>query len=324
MNRNKIELKPISELLGMNFFIPSYQRGYRWTKQQVEDLLNDINAFALEKESWYCLQPLVVKKMSDKDKTISELSVENTWYEVVDGQQRITTIRLFIHYFNEMWEGKQKLSEPELKYQTRKKSTKFLKNIEIIEIDNETNYAKSEENENLDNIDFYHISTAYETIHNWVKTNKEFKRDTFKDTFQNKTQVIWYEIKDASNPIDTFVRINMGKIPLTNSELIKALFLQKRNFDDRTAELRQLEIAKEWDGIEYSLQNDDFWWFLNKEKNDISARIEFLFDLMCEVATKQNKLLERQIGTDKYTTFRFFSEKFKNEDVQKIWNDARK
>ncbi len=37
--------KPIAELLGMNFLIPSYQRGYRWTKQQVEDLLDDINSF---------------------------------------------------------------------------------------------------------------------------------------------------------------------------------------------------------------------------------------------------------------------------------------
>ena len=39
---NKIELKSIRELLGMHFFIPSYQRGYRWTEQQAIDLLNDI------------------------------------------------------------------------------------------------------------------------------------------------------------------------------------------------------------------------------------------------------------------------------------------
>ena len=38
MAENKIELKSVSELLGMKFFIPSYQRGYRWTEQQVKDL----------------------------------------------------------------------------------------------------------------------------------------------------------------------------------------------------------------------------------------------------------------------------------------------
>lgn len=41
----KIELKTVSELLGMKFFIPSYQRGYRWTEQQIENLLNDILKF---------------------------------------------------------------------------------------------------------------------------------------------------------------------------------------------------------------------------------------------------------------------------------------
>jgi uncharacterized protein with ParB-like and HNH nuclease domain len=45
MTENKIELKFINELLGMNFYIPNYQCGYRWTKLQVKDLLNDIQEF---------------------------------------------------------------------------------------------------------------------------------------------------------------------------------------------------------------------------------------------------------------------------------------
>lgn len=59
---NKIKVTAVSELLGMNFFIPGYQRGYRWAEQQVNDLLNDINEFEPENGSWYCLQPLVIKK----------------------------------------------------------------------------------------------------------------------------------------------------------------------------------------------------------------------------------------------------------------------
>lgn len=61
---NKIKETAVSELLGpeKNFFIPGYQRGYRWTEQQVNDLLNDINEFEPENGSWYCLQPLVTKK----------------------------------------------------------------------------------------------------------------------------------------------------------------------------------------------------------------------------------------------------------------------
>ena len=50
MAENKIELKSINELLGMKFFIPLYQRGYRWTEQQVKDLLNDIWEFSKKKK----------------------------------------------------------------------------------------------------------------------------------------------------------------------------------------------------------------------------------------------------------------------------------
>ncbi len=72
---------PIKELENNNFFIPSYQRGYRWDNE-VNALLEDITDFINYKKSdedFYSLQPIVVKK--DKDK-----------YIVIDGQQRLTTI----------------------------------------------------------------------------------------------------------------------------------------------------------------------------------------------------------------------------------------
>lgn len=72
MTENTIELKSVCNLLGLKFFIPSYQRGYRWNDQQVEDLLNDINDFRPEsvndsdEGTWYCLQPLVVNGGKDR------------------------------------------------------------------------------------------------------------------------------------------------------------------------------------------------------------------------------------------------------------------
>ncbi len=45
MAENVIDLKSIRELFGMNFYMPDYQRGYRWTPQQMKDLLNDIRDF---------------------------------------------------------------------------------------------------------------------------------------------------------------------------------------------------------------------------------------------------------------------------------------
>ena len=54
-NDNQIGLKTIGELSGLSFFIPNYQRGYRWTRQQVKDLLNDINEFDASKDGFYLL-----------------------------------------------------------------------------------------------------------------------------------------------------------------------------------------------------------------------------------------------------------------------------
>ena len=60
---NSIQMKSVWDLMGKNFFIPNYQRGYRWDKEQVEDLLNDFFEFySNDEQDFYCLQPLVVKK----------------------------------------------------------------------------------------------------------------------------------------------------------------------------------------------------------------------------------------------------------------------
>jgi uncharacterized protein with ParB-like and HNH nuclease domain len=78
MEENSIELKEISKLSEEKFFIPSYQRGYRWTEQQVNDLLDDIDSFTpkevlnTNEKTWYCLQPVVVK-------------ARNNQWEVIDG-----------------------------------------------------------------------------------------------------------------------------------------------------------------------------------------------------------------------------------------------
>jgi uncharacterized protein with ParB-like and HNH nuclease domain len=103
--------KTIGEILDNNFFIPSYQRGYRWTERQIEDLLEDINAFTPKlidssgNKTWYCLQPVVVKLCDEKTKNENKLI--GNWYEVIDGQQRLTSIFLIIHYFNEIFNSEQ-------------------------------------------------------------------------------------------------------------------------------------------------------------------------------------------------------------------------
>lgn len=327
MANNNISIKPISDLLKYKFFIPSYQRGYRWTEQQVTDLLNDINQFEpaqitnTNEETWYCLQPIVVKirpqdttpsfrenlseisknetdkiAISNTRKLIEEVDNQKYW-EVIDGQQRLTTIYLILYCLNQ-------LKPFDLEYETREGSE---------------NYLKKELGKKVidySNIDYFHISIAYKTISDWLKEKKEEK---FELKFNDYTKVIWYESSKNEDSIDVFTRINSGKIPLTNAELIKALFLNSSNFSNADPEklrFKQLEIASEWDRIEYALQDDSFWYFINKSENNLATRIEFIFNLM-----SNNK------SDDKYSTFHFFNDKFKTnseKDIINNWQQIKK
>lgn len=292
----EIKPKSVSEIKGMDFFIPNYQRGYRWTEQQVKDLLNDINEFKQENNNWYCLQPLVVKDR------------EGRW-EVIDGQQRLTTLFIILKFLSES-------NLYSIEYQTRKDSKYFLNNIDK---------SKKEEN-----IDYWHMCKAKQTIDEWFEKEK-IDRDNFKKKLLNDVKFIWYETNEA-NPIKVFTRLNIGKIPLTNSELIKALFLNRSNFkedaDYSKIRLRQQEIASQWDNIEYTLQNEEFWLFLHEKGYNNPTRIDFIFDLIC----KQNKLeLKKEefkgIGNDKDRTFHYFYEYFKssnNDDYKKCWQEVKK
>ncbi|MET3501352.1 uncharacterized protein with ParB-like and HNH nuclease domain [Mucilaginibacter rubeus] len=327
---NQIDLYSISEILEYNFFIPSYQRGYRWTSQQVTELLEDVYAFALKdkhKKEFYCLQPVVVKAVQQDTPN----GRANFW-EVVDGQQRLTTINILLRYLvNEHLRGstlKEDFGKDlfTLIYETRPESADFLLTIG--------------EKRSDSNIDYYYMSAAYDAIHKWFnsKPKKNDVRQAILSTLTHDrndqrsegiVQIIWYEIEPSQNPIDTFIRINLGKIPLTSAELIKALFLQERNFgtQNEIGVLRQMEIAREWDQMENKLQNDEFWWFLNKEKNDTPSRIALIFDLMCKVATDGDDELLKTVGTDKFSTFRYFNQLFEQEltfsQLQNLWQKVK-
>lgn len=353
MANNVIELKSIGELLGKNFFIPSYQRGYRWTGQQVKDLLDDIDEFRANSKGngFYCLQPLVVKKsIVDNEKFITdfqnlgktekplleearEIINCHTRWEVIDGQQRLTTLCILLNYLGN--------NNPyHVEYETRLDSADYLKKIEP---------DKAEKN-----VDYYHMHMVKVGIDNWFtekeeeykKKYKEYLKE-FQDTILNHVKFIWYESVDK-DPIEVFTRLNIGKIKLTNAELIKALLLNQSNFtDDNSLVLRQQEIASRWDQIEYTLQDDAFWLFLHSEKYKPATRIDFIFDLICDndpwniytiytkkkcVNTNESEKKKRKvIGIDEYKTFRYFYEYFHRKEekdlkerLQDCWKEVVK
>lgn len=288
-----------------NFIVPSYQRGYRWDEINVTDLLDDLLEFIQDGSSgkFYCLQPLVVKKVSANQ------------YNIIDGQQRLTTIFIILKYLKNLLEEENGINEIyTISYETRRDSQKFLENITETQEDSDKN------------IDYFYMYQAYKTIDKWFK-DKISKNQTTKrkilEIFTNSEnekhiEFIWYEVEKDEDEVKIFTRLNSGKIPLTNAELIKALFLNVRNFPKEWSKneviTKQIEISKEWDEIEYALQDDEFFKFLTK--NDYPTRIELLFEILSGV--KNSEL-------DRYVIYRYFANKAKDEDkLSYLWTDIKK
>lgn len=314
-----LELISIFELLTKDFFIPSYQRGYRWKKRQVLDLLEDILEFQKkdkEKGEFYCLQPIVVTRTNDS-------------WEVIDGQQRLTTLYIILSYLEDarkiMFNTTNKHS---ISYETRENSD-YSSKIFLEKINNISNL-------NNDNIDFYHISNAYLIIKEWFEKNQINKADFLNTLLKidirdnkdkaNNVKFIWYEVetKDKNEAKNIFTRINMGKIPLTNAELIKALFFINGEQTIKEREKYQQKIAYEWDNIENSLQNNNFWFFLNKGHTVRPTKIEFIFDLIADKHKKQVSI-EINKSIDNYYTFYIFNylinENKKTKD--ELWDEIK-
>ncbi len=285
-----LETKLVGDIQG-HFFVPDYQRGYRWGKTEVETLLDDINEYGNRpKESSndnYCLQPVVVRIMQDK-------------FELIDGQQRLTTLYLIYVFMNKKSNGF--MSEPKftLSYETRNESADFLKN--------------PDETKSNDNIDFFFIYNAYKTIEDWF-SQKEKLQSTLTNInkyFDECVKIIWYEVPNSENSIDLFTRLNIGKIPLTSSELVKALFLKG---ESKNA-IRQEELSLEWDNMEKELHNDEFWGFLtNSETDSYPIRIDLVLDLIS---------MKTEADKETYRTFFYFDNEHKNgKSLEDIWDEIQ-
>lgn len=306
-----LEAKPIKDIRG-TFYIPAYQRGYRWERTQVKTLLNDLyqcmEANGQKKD--YCLQPVVVQKKGAQKK--GELQ-----YDLIDGQQRLTTIYILLRYAHQNFETDyahqdfetdyaHQNFEPKFsfKYETREKTQAFLDNMD-------PQLAQT-------NIDFFHIYQAYTTIKDWLE--ETFPADTDSHLYKlcnyvkEKVKVIWYEVGAEADPIVLFTRLNVGKIQLTNAELIRALFLSDtpNGLENR----RKYEIAIQWDNIEKQLRDDDdaFWAFITRKRaEDYPTRIDLLFDLMCH---------KQDAEKDPLFTFFKMEERLKHADRDSVWQEV--
>lgn len=321
-NVNILELKSISKIHNEKFIIPSFQRGYRWEPVQVITLLEDIKEY-IEKndeiKTFMCLQPVVFYKNNISNKLI-----------VIDGQQRLTTIAIISKCLE-----LDNINIEYSKYENNKALQDILNNVEsylntnnmdmnnLFNDDNKllylyTNQIYKNNSDKVNSLDEYYIILSYLTIKCWLENENNieesiknlFKSD--KDNFSIK--FIWYDVTgeingDETIAINIFTRLNIGKIPLTDAELIKALFLKKDNFKDSELD-KKLHIAYKWDEIEKTLNNDSFWYFLSNDKDKQKKdRIELVLELAANIK-----------NDGQHNLFRDYENKLKNKnELDKHW-----
>lgn len=260
----KLEHKTIGEIRG-SFFVPGYQRGYRWDKDDVTRLLDDIWA---SEGNDYSLQPIVVKLHKK-----AEHGTKEEW-ELIDGQQRLTTLYLILHYIQK--QGWKKMGAPyTLRYETREGSQNYLDSLDA--------------NLSEKNIDFFHIYQAHQCIETWFRKhgdeyNQEDAASSLHSYLFKSVRVIWYSAPAETIATELFTRLNIGRIPLTDAELIKAALLSevRRIFKDRT-----IEIAAQWDSIERDLHRADIWAFVaglstSEDDEKYPTRISLLLDTLAD------------------------------------------
>lgn len=328
------KIKPIYKLQGYKFIIPRYQRGYRWDYDQIEMLLNDLLEFSRknnkqrnECQSFYCLQPVVVVPKG-KDEN------GNPQFEVVDGQQRLTTLYLLSYYLD-----KENFPYFFLEFEGRNTQQSYIESKD---------FAKVNDKSFMDNIDNFYLHKAYQTIEKWFKshfTNETTgKMDTrgvrkFNDLLWSEEAVvndklpyvaiIWYKISEK-DALTSFRNLNYGKIPLTPTEIVKALLLQKDCYDDNSPERNFAERrAAEWETLSLEMAHPHLKGMLGDEDiRLLDVAVEAVAD---ELNYNNNYNFKRKSSNqytkdwfDYYVINKYLNEaENRSEATRKVWDLIR-
>lgn len=288
------------------FLIPEYQRGYKWSSQQVRQLLDDVLKFSKSRDEahFYCLQNVTLFSEDKKSPVLN----------VVDGQQRLTTVTILLSYLGEAFIAKEKF-----KYAVRETSDLFLQKIifnedniidEIVTALNFDSFLASK-NEDLDYQDIYHMFTALRTIDSWFVENGLKDSESFKDVILEHVKLIVNHVQNVSEQ-ELFMNLNAGKVHLDGSDLIRAILITRvvkqeiEEFDSNNVqEVVQLnqrrtrigweidELATWWSNTEVSEYFKNFTSIVTGKKETIKFdqdqyHINLLYKIWCEINGKDD------------------------------------
>lgn len=200
------------------YIVPLYQRNFAWRKDEIEQLLQDVyEAFKRDKESCYYIGSLVVLKRANGD------------YEVIDGQQRLTTLSLItkILGINE---------EPRLFYDSRPEVEEFFRAF----------YNSADGTCDVDYPQIFYLKNAIDYIKETTldatgKSDIKITNAEFAKYFANNVILVRIEIPQDTDVASYFEIMNNRGVQLQKHEILKSLLIAKLE-----NETEQKEFAKIW------------------------------------------------------------------------------
>lgn len=324
------ETKSIHELFtgGYKFLIKPYQRGYRWENKQIECLIKDLSSFDPREEE-YCLQPIIVKRIGDGNE-----------YELVDGQQRLTTLWILKEFYASMhstfvddsskdnykliYENKHPLQSILLQLHDKLAEDKEL--VEKLATDQLNLYSffaselktdeygstksyKENEHPDIDSVlsSVCCIAKYADVLPNLGKQHiNYFLENIFKPQDNSRRskaiKIIWHELEKEDDPITVFTNVNANKIKLTNAELIKARLMYEisKKGEQDAHALTRENLALQWENIERLLNDDGFWYFVHGKTGRVTTRIDYLFEIYLQVREIEEKEKKEKEKKDEY------------------------
>lgn len=194
-----------------NFFnIPEYQRGYKWTDDNVTQLLVDLKNFRKgDASSFYCLQNITITKTFLNGKQC---------LNVIDGQQRLTTLFILVSYIQRNMINKIiETGADILKYSVRESTDIFLRQ----EILSGSLWNSEIDPQNANTKDQYYIMAVAKAISDWFKEN-ELQSNTILDDLKLIVNQV-----DSGEEETVFASLNGGKVELDGADLVRAILVTR-------------------------------------------------------------------------------------------------
>lgn len=287
----------------VTFIIPYLQRAYKWKEKQAKQMLEDFSEFLKQEKTYYCMQPLAVVKIGDNK------------YELLDGQQRLTTLLILWRILFE--DDKEKNTSYPYKFEYERDSSESNTLLNRYSFITESDEIKKGEHRNIDE---YYMSKVYGAIKQYFIDNSDNQKEDFKKLLKGEGKHIlflWYEVNEEEKHT-TFAHLNSGKIELTCSELIKAVLLSdcnKESLDNNGLPDKSL-VAAQYAEMEEAFNDDRLWYMLQTDEPLYNgSRMDLLFNMVLNISRKTYEADPKAAFYEVYTE--------KKVDLSKFWKDCR-